>query len=141
MHLIFSVTLLICMALLFSGCDEGVEEGEAPNNQPANDWNGTFAQSKEFFIENVEGNATVLRVRDGNIPFTGRVTTHWPNGKQHVYRYREGKKHGLCTLRDKAGARTETNYLHGVEHGLHVQFGRDGKKRFEWRYVNGRLIE
>ena len=136
----FSITLF-CMGLLFSGCDEGVEEGSPRNNQAANDWNGTLAEKEEIFIENVEGNVTVLRIRDGNKPFTGKVTIHGSNGEQRVFRYREGKKHGLCTIRDTAGARTETNYLHGVEHGLHVQFGRDGKERFRWRYVNGKMTQ
>ena len=152
MRMIAPATLCVCMTFLFTGCDDGGELSESRNNGAAKGkgniankhavsaWNGTFAQSKDYFIENRDGNATVLRVRDGNETFTGKVTMHGPNGEQRVFRYREGRKHGLCIIRDKAGARTETNYLHGIEHGLHVQFGRDGKERFRWRYENGRRI-
>ena len=131
------------LALLFAGCGEDAEKGGgSPESGKTNKnyWEGTFAEREATFLENLDGNVTVLRFRDGVEVFSGTLTSHGPEGEQRVFRYKEGKKHGLCVMRDKSGGRTEANYRDGVVHGTFVIFGRDGAERFRWRYDDGRKI-
>ncbi len=133
------------LALFLAGCGE--EGGQVEDSDPSrmdsahSVWEGTFADYETTFAETVEGNATILCFRENNEPFTGTMTSHGPEGEHRVFRYREGKKHGLCIIRDKLGGRTETNYRDDVEHGLHAMFGRDGTQRFRWRYENGKKVK
>ncbi|MBG30377.1 MAG: hypothetical protein CMI31_10315 [Opitutae bacterium] len=113
------------------------ESGKISNNY----WEGTFAELDSTFVDDVsDGNVTVLRLRDSMQAFSGTLSSQGPDGEQNVFRYKEGKAHGLCVMRDKSGGRTEANYRDGVLHGNFVIFGRDGSERFRWRYDNGRKI-
>ena len=121
------------LALLFAGCGEDAEQGGGSlesGKTNKNYWEGTFAEREATFLEGLDGNVTVLRFRDGVEVFSGTLTSHGPEGEQRGFRYKEGKKHGLCIIRDQKGGRTETNYLHGVQHGLQVLFSRNGEERF-----------
>ncbi|MFP6855174.1 MAG: hypothetical protein VB980_05265 [Opitutales bacterium] len=133
---------VVLLGLFLAGCG-GNEEGgeELEQKELSSDWNGTFAQRESIFFESLEGNSKGLYFRESKEPFSGKITSHGSDGELHVFRYRNGLKHGLCIIVDKAGARTETNYHDGVEHGLHVMFGRDGVERFRWRYENGKMIK
>ena len=134
-----------CCALLFAaGCGDG---GDQANDKSSMEeemakfhWEGTFAEREAAFMETFDGNSTILLLRDSLAPFTGSITSHGLEGELRVFRYKEGRRHGLCVLRDKSGGRTEANYWEGVEHGSFVIFGRNGGERFRWRYENGRKV-
>ena len=142
-----SSSLPSAMALLFAfflgGCGDEEEQVEVPLQRESlqRTWEGTFAEREATFVEVLEGNVTTVRFRENKAPFAGTMTSHGPDGEDRISRFREGKKHGLCVIRDKNGGRTETNYRDGLEHGLLVIFGRDGSERFRWRYDNGRKIK
>jgi len=130
-------------ALFFAGCGgDGGHDGESPESgESSNDyWEGTFAEVESTFLDIPDGNVTVLRSRDSMQPFSGTLSSQGPDGEQNVFRYKEGKRHGLCVMRDKSGGRTEANYRDGALHGNFVIFGRDGSERFRWRYDNGSKI-
>ena len=132
------------LAFLFAGCGEDAEKGGGPpesGNTNQCYWEGTFAESGATFLEGLDGNVTVLRFRDGMEAFSGTLTSHGSEGEQRVFRYKEGKQHGLCVMRDKSGGRTEANYRDGVVHGTFVIFGRDGTERWRWRYENGKKLK
>ena len=136
-------SMVLFLAFVLGGCGDGEEQGDDPARRESvqRTWEGTFADRKTTFMEMVEANATIVRFRENKEPFTGTMISHGPEGESRVFRYREGKKHGLCVIRDKSGGRTETNYRDGVEHGLHAMFGRDGTERFRWRYENGKKVK
>ena len=132
---------MVFLVLVLAGCG-GEEDGNDPSGQPSSaDWNGTFSERDTTFTEVVEDRLAVLRWRENNETFSGKLTSHGVAGERRVFRYLDGKKHGLCIMVDQAGARTETNYREGLEHGSHVMFGRDGKERFRWRYDNGKMMK
>ena len=137
-----SFGFIVLLALFLGGCGGNEEGGEDLDpKELSSDWNGTFGQRESIFFESLEGNLKALYFRQSKESFSGKLTSHGPDGELHVFRYRNGLKHGLCIIVDKAGARTETNYLEGLEHGLHVMFGRGGVERFRWRYENGKMIK
>lgn len=141
MNLFLPNALLLSLVVLYSGCSELDEGSEKPlRQQLKTDWNGTVAQRETIFFEGREGKVVLLRYRSNEEPFTGKITAHGPEGEERVFRYRAGKKHGLCIIKDRSGGRTETNYLDGLEHGLHIMFGRHGNERFRWRYENGKKV-
>ena len=130
-------------ALFFAGCGgNGVNDDESPESwESSNDyWEGTFAEVESTFVDIPDGNGTVLRLRDSMQAFSGTLSSLGPDGEQNVFRYKEGKRHGLCVMQDKSGGRTEANYRDGVLHGNFAIFGRDGSERFRWRYDSGRKI-
>ena len=141
-----SSSLPIFVALLFAfalgGCGDEEEQGAVPvrGESLQRAWAGTFAEREATFVEVTDGNVTIVRFRENNKLFTGMMTSHGPEGEQRISRFREGKKNGLCVIRDKSGGRTESNYRDGLEHGVFVIFGRDGVERFRWRYENGKKI-
>ena len=130
-------------ALFCVGCGGDGNTGDDPpesRKTTNNYWEGTFAEVESTFVDVVDGNLTVLRLRDSMQAFSGTLSSQGPDGEQNVFRYKEGKRHGLCVMRDKSGGRTEANYRDGALHGNFVIFGRDGSERFRWRYDNGSKI-
>jgi len=133
----------LVLSLLLVGCSDEEKSIDAPaSNEDSVDWNGTFTEREAFFVEVLEDNLRVVRYRENNETFSGKITSHGFGEEKRIYRYRDGKKHGLCIEVDEAGGRVETSYRHGLEHGLQVIFGRkDGKERFRWRYENGKKVK
>mgnify|MGYP000072955152 FL=1 len=133
---------VLFFSLLLVGCGDEEKSGVGPSqNELLVDWNGTFAERAAIFVETVEDNMTIVRFRENKETFTGKMTAHGFGLEKKIYRYRNGKKHGLGIEVDKAGGRVETNYRDGVEHGLQVMFSRTGMERFRWRYDNGKKIK
>ena len=141
MNTLLPKALFLSVLTLYGGCSESDDGSEKPvQQQLKTQWNGTVAQRESTFFKSREGGVELLLYRATEEPFTGKTTTHGPEGEERVFRYRQGKKHGLCIIKDKSGGRTETNYRDGIEHGMHIMFGRNGNERFRWRYENGEKV-
>ena len=126
---------LLCLALLFGGCESGMDESFTDWNGTGDDFDSTF-EMQESLSEN-RGNRLVVKSTD--LPYSGMIR-RVDAGQTTVQTFQDGLLSGKSVRKSVDGAHVEANYVDGNLHGQMVIYDANGNIRSTIEYENGKLI-